>query len=86
MKQRLLEHPHAVASWQTIRVGRDGTLNNTVVVETDLMLNAQHEDYDKDAVDSLLDAVRKFIETNKYVDVVEVEPLLVDDEVTTINA
>jgi hypothetical protein len=50
------------------------------------MLNAQHEDYDKDAVDSLLDAVRKFIETNKYVDVVEVEPLLVDDEVTTINA
>jgi hypothetical protein len=80
VEQDLIDHPHAVSSWQTIRVARGGAITTVVVVETDLVLNATSKDYDKAAVDSLLEAVGKFLESNNHVDVVNIEPLVDQDD------
>jgi hypothetical protein len=63
-----------------LRIGRDGNSTMTVVVETDLLLDAEDEDYDKAAVDSLLTAVKKFIDANPHVDQVVIESLDDDDD------
>jgi hypothetical protein len=77
-KQDPIDNEHAVSWWRTPSIGRDGNSSTTVVVETDLVLDAEDEDYDKEAVDSLLDAVRKYINANKSIEQVLIEPL--DDE------
>jgi hypothetical protein len=78
VQQDLLDHEHVVSWWRTPSIGRDGSSSTTLVVETDLVMDAEHEDYDKEAVGSLLNAVRKYIDANKNIEQVLIEPL--DDE------
>lgn len=46
MEQALVEHPHAKSSWITIRILRDRDMQTVLVVETDLVLNADNPNYD----------------------------------------
>ena len=80
MTQSLTRHRSVESSRRALRVGRDGSLSTTVVVETDLILDAQDEDYDKAAVDSLLSAVKQFIAANTHIDQVVIESVDDDDD------
>jgi hypothetical protein len=80
MTQNVIRHRSVESSRRALRVGRDGSLSTTVVVETDLVLDAQDEDYEKAAVDSLLSAVKQFIDANPHVDQVVIESLDDDDD------
>ncbi len=59
-----IDHVHAKNVWFTIEGNADG-LKNVVVVETNLNLDAQHPDYDDQAMTSLLEAVQRFLTQNK---------------------
>ncbi len=74
IQQNLLDHEHVVSWWRTPSIGRDGSSSTTLVVETDLVMDTEDEDYDKAAVDSLLSAVRRYIEANKSIEQVLIEP------------
>jgi hypothetical protein len=80
MTQNLIRHRSIESSRRALRIGRDGTMSTTVVVETDLILDAQDEDYDKAAVDSLLNAVKQFIAANTHIDQVVIESVDDDDD------
>jgi hypothetical protein len=77
MKQQLVDHKHAISSWLTVRLTRD-TMKTVLVVETDLMLNAQDPDFDGDAVNSLLTKVQEYLGTNRHIDCADIEPIVVD--------
>ena len=67
MEQRLVEHRHATSSWLTVQLTRD-TMKTVLVVETDLVLNAQDNDFDGDAVRSLLAKVQEYLAANQHID------------------
>jgi hypothetical protein len=73
MRQGLSKNRYVESTRQTLRIGRDGNMSTTVIVETDLVLDAEDEDYDKEAVDSLLTSVKTFIGANPKVDQVVIE-------------
>jgi len=75
----LTDHEHVVSWWRTPSIGRDGNSSTTMVVETDLVLDADDEDYDKEAVESLLNAVRTYIDANKNIEHVLLQPLNDED-------
>jgi hypothetical protein len=80
MRQGLIRHRSVESTRRALRVGRDGTMSTTVIVETDLILDTEDEDYDKAAVDSLVAAVKKFIDANANVDQVLIEAPDDDDD------
>ncbi len=75
MKQRLINHKHAIASWLTMRLTRD-TMHTVLVVETDLVLNAQDPDFEAEAVRSLATAVQEYLAANEHIDSADIEPIL----------
>jgi hypothetical protein len=75
MKQRLVEHKHAISSWLTVRLTRD-SMKTVLVVETDLVLNAQDHDFDSDAVSSLLAKVQEYLMANQHIDSADIEPIV----------
>jgi hypothetical protein len=75
MKQHLFEHKHAISSWLTVRLTHD-TMKTVLVVETDLMLNAQDPDFDGGAVNSLLTRVQEYLRANRHIDCADIEPLV----------
>ena len=75
MEQRLIEHKHAISSWLTVRLTRD-TMETVLVVETDLVLNAQDPDFDRDAVSGLLAKVQEYLGANRHIAGADVEPIV----------
>ena len=75
MEQRLVEHRHAISSWLTVHLTRD-TMETVLVVETDLVLNAQDNDFDSDAVSSLLAKVQEYLAANQHIDSADIEPIV----------
>ena len=75
MKQCLFEHKHAISSWLTVRLTRDA-LKSVLVVETDLVLNAQDPDFDSDAVGSLFAKVQEYLAANIHIDSADIEPIV----------
>ncbi len=75
MKQRLVEHKHAISSWLVVRLTRD-FMKTVLVVETDLVLNAQDHDFDSDAVSSLLAKVQEYLAANRHIDSADIEPIV----------
>ena len=70
-----IDHVHAKNVWFTIEGSANG-LKNVVVVETNLNLDAQHPDYDDQAMTSLLGAVQLFLAQNEgYVDEMRIVPV-----------
>ena len=56
MDQDIIKHDNAGISWISLRVGRKGVTNRVLTIETDLSLNPEDPNYQKDAVDSLVAA------------------------------
>ena len=75
MEQRLVEHKHAISSWLTVRLTRD-SMKTVLVVQTDLVLNAQDHDFDRDAVSSLLAKVQGYLAANQHIDSADIEPIV----------
>ena len=75
MEQRLVEHRRAISSWLTVHLTRD-TMKTVLVVETDLVLNAQDNDFDGDAVSSLLAKVQEYLAANLHIDSADIEPIV----------
>ena len=75
MAQNAIEHENAVASWVTLRVSRDGKITTILTIETDLDLNPEAHDYQKDKVNSLIDAAVAYIREHVRIDTIEIGPL-----------
>jgi hypothetical protein len=80
MDEDVIKHPGAVSSWLALRVTREG-VRNVLVVETDLALDPQEEEYEAGALESLLAAVRAYLAANSGVESAEINPIMeeVDD-------
>ena len=75
--QKLIKHPHAISSWTTIKLQRLNLqspmeMKTVLEVKTDLVLNADSPDYNKEAVDSLLKAVNVYLAGRAEVDAAEI--------------
>jgi hypothetical protein len=73
MQQDLIEDPHAISSWLKVRLTRDGMMT-VLVVETNLVLNAQDPDFDTVAVNSLFAKVQEYLATHEHIDSADIEP------------
>jgi hypothetical protein len=51
-------------------------MKTVLVVETDLVLNAQDHDFDSDAVSSLLAKVQEYLMANQHIDSADIEPIV----------
>jgi len=65
--QELIEHPNALSSWTTIRLNREG-IRTVLEVETDLILNAEHPDYNEPAVTNLINTVQAYMADHRHID------------------
>jgi hypothetical protein len=76
-----MEHPNAKTTWTTIKLSRDHTtgyqmMETVFIVETDLVLNANHPDYKKDAVDGLLAVANRYFADNAgRIDRIEIQTI-----------
>jgi hypothetical protein len=68
----LINHPHAITCWPTVRNRRDLPLETVLVVETDLVILRDEAGYDGDAFSSLGRAIDVFMRENPRFDMVEV--------------
>ncbi len=75
MEQNIIEHKHAMASWITIRVARNGEIKTRLVIETDLTLNAESPNYQKDAVNDLAAIAVAYVRDHAHIDEIEIEPI-----------
>jgi hypothetical protein len=73
--QDIVKHDHAISSWITLCVARDGAITTVLMIETDLSLNADALDYQKNAVDSLVAAAVAYIGNHPHIDTIEIEQL-----------
>jgi hypothetical protein len=51
-------------------------MKTVLVVETDLVLNAQDNDFDGDAVSSLLAKVQEYLAANLHIDSADIKPIV----------
>jgi hypothetical protein len=51
-------------------------MHTVLVVETDLVLNAQDPDFEAEAVRSLATAVQEYLAANEHIDSADIEPIL----------
>ena len=61
MDQDIFKHDHALSSWLTLCISRDGVTTTVLMVETDLNLNAKDSNYRKDSIDSLVAAAVAYV-------------------------
>jgi hypothetical protein len=73
MDQGIIKHDNAVFSWITLRVGRNGVTSRILTIETDLSLNLEDPNYQKDAVDGLMAAARAYVRDRPHIDAIEIE-------------
>ena len=75
MDQDIIKHDNAVFSWITLRVGRKGVTTRVLTIETDLTLDPDDPNYQKDAVDSLIAAAVAYVGEHTHIDTIEIEQL-----------
>ena len=57
MDQDIFKHDHAISSWITLCISRDGVTTTVLMVETDLNLNAKDSNYRKDSIDGFVSVI-----------------------------
>ena len=72
MDQDIIKHDNAVFSWITLRVGRKGVTTRILTIETDLSLNPDDPNYQKDALDSLTAAAVAYVGEHRHIDSIEI--------------
>ena len=75
MAENTIEHENSVASWVTLRISRDGKITTILTIETDLDLNPEAHDYQKDKVNSLFDTAVAYVCEHDRIDTIEIGPL-----------
>jgi len=75
MDQDIIKHDNAISSWITLRVGRKGVTTTILMIETDLSLNAEDPNYQKDNVDSLVAAAVAYVGEHRHIDSIEIKQL-----------
>jgi hypothetical protein len=75
MAQNAIEHENAVGSWVTLRIARSGKITNILTIETDLDLDPEAHGYQKDKVNSLIDAAVAYVREHVRIDTIEIGPL-----------
>jgi hypothetical protein len=77
--QGLITHPHATASRLVVQVNLpDSTPRLTLVVETDLFLNSTDPKHDPAAFDSLVDAIRIYLERRTEIERATINHIEID--------
>ena len=75
MDQDLIKHDNAISSWIMLGVARDGVTTTVLRIETDLSLNAEDPNYQKDAGDGLVAAAVAYVGDHPLIDTIEIEPI-----------
>lgn len=75
MDQELIKHGHAISSWIALRISRSGGVTSELTIETDLCLNEEDPNYEKDRVDSLIAAAVAYIAGRLQIGTIEIRPL-----------
>ena len=75
MAENRIEHENVVASWVTLRVTRDGKITTILTIETDLDLDPETPDYQKDKVNGLIDKAVAHVRKHNCIDTIEIGPL-----------
>jgi hypothetical protein len=75
MGQDIFKHDHAISSWITLCISRDGVTTTVLMVETDLNLNAKDSNYRKDSIDSLVAAAVAYVRDHPQIDTIEIEQI-----------
>ena len=75
MDQGIFEHAHALSSWITLCITRDGATTTVLMIETDLNLNATASGYQKDAVDGLIASATAYVGDHSDIDTIEIEQI-----------
>jgi hypothetical protein len=75
MDQDIFKHDHAISSWITLCISRDGVTTTVLMVETDLNLNAKDSNYRKDSIDSLVAAAVAYVRDHPHIDTIEIEQI-----------
>ena len=75
MDQDIIRHDNAISSWITLCVDRDGATTTILMIETDLSLNAEDPNYQKDNVDSLVAAAVAYVGEHRHIDSIEIKQL-----------
>jgi hypothetical protein len=72
MDQDIFKHDTAGSSWISLRVGPKGVTTRVLTIETDLSLNPEDPNYQKDVVDSLIAAAVAYIRDHRHIDDAEI--------------
>ena len=75
MDQDIIKHDNAISSWITLCIDRNGVTTTILMIETDLSLNAEDPNYQKDNVDSLVAAAVAYVGEHPHIDNIEIEQL-----------
>ncbi len=75
MDQDIIKHDNAISSWITLCIDRNGVTTTILMIETDLSLNAEDPNYQKDSVDSLVAAAVAYVGEHPHIDNIEIEQL-----------
>ena len=75
MDQDIIKHDNAISSWITLCIDRNGVTTTILMIETDLSLNAEDPNYQKDNVDSLVAAAVAYVGEHRHIDSIEIEQL-----------
>jgi len=75
MDQDIIRHDNAISSWITLCVDRNGVTTTILMIETDLSLNAEDPNYQKDNVDSLVAAAVAYVGEHRHIDSIEIKQL-----------
>ena len=75
MGQDIFKHDHAISSWITLCISRDGVTTTVLMVETDLNLNAKDSNYRKGSIDSLVAAAVAYVRDHPQIDTIEIEQI-----------
>lgn len=69
MRQHQINHLNARKCWETMSL-RDGEAKVALIVETDLIHDAEADGYDAEAFQSLKDTTKEYAATQRHIDVV----------------
>jgi hypothetical protein len=69
-----VNHPNVISTWTVLELTGDNIIENVLMVETDLYLNAEHPQYDRERVDALLATVQKFMKSNEAINRTRIIP------------
>jgi hypothetical protein len=67
-----IDHPNAKSIWNTVRIDRDGNVENVLVVETDLATSVTDPTFDEQKFGALADAIVDSMKANPSIDRAEI--------------